>query len=49
MADATSLTEAGYTLVRMVKNIILKLLQAANYNVEKAQRGIVYIDEVDRN
>ena len=47
MADATTLTEAGY-VGEDVENIILKLLQAADYNVERAERGIVYIDEVDK-
>ncbi|MCY4609643.1 MAG: ATP-dependent Clp protease ATP-binding subunit ClpX [bacterium] len=47
MADATSLTEAGY-VGEDVENIILKLVQAADYNVERAQRGIVFIDEVDK-
>jgi len=47
MADATTLTEAGY-VGEDVENIILKLLQAADYDIEKAQRGIVYIDEIDK-
>jgi len=47
MADATTLTEAGY-VGEDVENIILKLLQASEYNVERAERGIVYIDEVDK-
>lgn len=47
MADATTLTEAGY-VGEDVENIILKLLQAADYDVERAQRGIIYIDEVDK-
>jgi ATP-dependent Clp protease ATP-binding subunit ClpX len=47
IADATTLTEAGY-VGEDVENIILKLLQTANYDVERAQRGIIYIDEVDK-
>lgn len=47
IADATSLTEAGY-VGEDVENVILKLIQAANYDVEKAQRGIIYIDEIDK-
>jgi len=47
MADATTLTEAGY-VGEDVENIILKLLQAADYDIEKTQRGIIYIDEIDK-
>ena len=47
IADATTLTEAGY-VGEDVENIVLKLVQAANYDIEKAERGIVYIDEIDK-
>ena len=47
IADATSLTEAGY-VGEDVENILLKLIQAADYDVEKAERGIIYIDEIDK-
>ncbi|MDD3243363.1 MAG: ATP-dependent Clp protease ATP-binding subunit ClpX [Eubacteriales bacterium] len=47
IADATSLTEAGY-VGEDVENILLKLIQAANYDIERAQRGIIYIDEIDK-
>src|SRR5699024_9374855 len=47
MADATSLTEAGY-VGEDVENILLKLIQAADYDVEKAEKGIIYIDEIDK-
>jgi ATP-dependent Clp protease ATP-binding subunit ClpX len=47
IADATSLTEAGY-VGEDVENILLKLIQAADYDVEKAEKGIVYIDEIDK-
>lgn len=47
IADATSLTEAGY-VGEDVENILLKLIQAADYDVDKAERGIIYIDEIDK-
>ena len=47
IADATTLTEAGY-VGEDVENILLKLIQSANYDVEKAERGIIYIDEIDK-
>ena len=47
IADATSLTEAGY-VGEDVENILLKLIQAADYNIERAERGIIYIDEIDK-
>ncbi|MCL6488711.1 MAG: AAA family ATPase, partial [Alicyclobacillus mali] len=47
IADATSLTEAGY-VGEDVENILLKLIQAADYDIEKAERGIIYIDEIDK-
>lgn len=47
IADATTLTEAGY-VGEDVENILLKLIQAANYNIEKAQQGVIYIDEIDK-
>ena len=47
MADATSLTEAGY-VGEDVENILLKLIQAADFDIEKAERGIIYIDEIDK-
>src|SRR5208283_4630944 len=47
IADATTLTEAGY-VGEDVENVLLKLLQAADYDVERAQRGIIYIDEIDK-
>ena len=47
IADATALTEAGY-VGEDVENILLKLLQAADYDIEKAQRGIIYVDEIDK-
>ena len=48
IADATSLTEAGY-VGEDVENILLKLIQAADYDVDKAERGIIYIDEIDKS
>ena len=47
IADATALTEAGY-VGEDVENILLKLLQAADYDIEKAQKGIIYVDEIDK-
>ena len=47
IADATALTEAGY-VGEDVENILLKLIQAADYDIEKAQRGIIYVDEIDK-
>ena len=47
IADATTLTEAGY-VGEDVENILLRLIQAADYDVEKAQRGIIYVDEIDK-
>ena len=47
IADATSLTEAGY-VGEDVENILLKLIQAADYDIEKAEKGIIYIDEIDK-
>ena len=47
IADATALTEAGY-VGEDVENILLRLLQAADYDVEKAQKGIIYVDEIDK-
>ncbi len=47
IADATTLTEAGY-VGEDVENILLKIIQAADYNIERAQRGIIYIDEIDK-
>ena len=47
IADATALTEAGY-VGEDVENILLKLLQAADFNIERAERGIIYVDEIDK-
>ena len=47
IADATSLTEAGY-VGEDVENILLKLIQAADFNIERAERGIIYVDEIDK-